>query len=160
MVELTMPVYQPAIAPARLFLLAGAAVGLVNLAAIGAIAAGRQRHLPLYASAALALNVGLSAAALFAGAGLEGVAAASLAGHLLFAAAVLRLNVRVSGIPESGRFVFRMLRPMIWCALAVEVAIRLGASGGLPAPAALGIYLPLLLPLAPEWRRTWRRVRA
>jgi O-antigen/teichoic acid export membrane protein len=155
-----LPGYQEAVAPARLFLLGGAAIGVVNLAAVGAVAAGRQRHLPGYAAAALALNLGLSLTALSTGGGLEAVAGASLAGHLLFAATVLRLNVRESGIEDAGRFVARALLPLVWCAAAVMAAARLSPPAGPASGAgALGIYFGLLLPFLPMVRREWRRVR-
>ena len=49
-VTLVAPQYTAAIGPARLFLLSGAAMGLVNLAAVGAVAARRQTLLPAYAA--------------------------------------------------------------------------------------------------------------
>jgi O-antigen/teichoic acid export membrane protein len=157
---LVLPGYTAAIAPARLFVLAGAAIGLVNLAAVGAVAAGRQGRLPIYAGCALALTTSLSVLALVSGAGLEGVAAAALAGHLFYAAAVLRLIVRESGNPHPERFVLSTLLPLVWCAAAVIIAGRLVsdytiASAGL----GLGVYVLLLLPLGAGWRTEWRRLR-
>jgi hypothetical protein len=157
-VALATPGYAQAVGPARLFLLTGAAVGLVNLAAIGAVAAGRQRLLPAYAAAALAANLGLSIAALLAGAGLEGVAAASLAGHLVFAAAVLRLNVRLSGIVRPGGIVVRALGPLIWCAAAVSIAGHAGGELGSDV-AGMGLYAVMILPLARRWKGEWRRMQ-
>lgn len=156
-VELIAPRYAPSIAPARLFLLSGAAMGLVNLASVGAVAAGRQRLLPAYAAGALALNLGLAALALPAGLGLEGAAAASLAGYLLFAAAVLRLNARVSGMLHPERLAGRALRPLVWCAAAVTVAGHAGDELGVQA--AIGIYALLVLPLLPRCLGEWRRLR-
>ena len=157
-VELIAPRYAPAIAPARLFLMVGAAGGLVNLAAVGAVAAGRQRLLPVYAAAALALNLGLATLALLLGAGLEGAAAASLAGFVLFAGAVVRLNARLSGIVRPDRLAARALRPLVWCAAAAAIAGH--AAAALRADgAALAIYLFLVLPLAPLCRGEWRRLR-
>ena len=157
-VALAAPAYAQAVAPARLFLLAGAAVGTVNLAAIGAVAAGQQRQLPVYAGAALGLNLALSVVALAVGAGLEGVAVASLAGHLLFAWAVVRLNARLSGILWPDRLTLRALRPLAWCAAAVVIAGRVGAELNSDA-AGLGAYLFLILPLALRVRSEWRRIR-
>jgi O-antigen/teichoic acid export membrane protein len=155
-----LPRYIEAIAPARLFLLAGAAIGLVNLAAIGAVAAGQQRRLPLYAGVALALTVVLSVLALVAGAGLEGVAAGALAGHLLYAAAVLRLVGREAGISHPHRFVLTALLPLGWTGVAVAVASRLTAELTISSTLlALGVYLLLLLPLAPGWRDESRKLR-
>ena len=119
-VALVAPQYTAAIGPARLFLLSGAAMGLVNLAAVGAVAARRQTLLPAYAAGALAVNFGLATLALAAGLGLEGAAAASLTGYLVFAAAVLRLNARLSGILQPERLVARALRPIVWCAVAAS----------------------------------------
>ncbi|MBA3318895.1 MAG: oligosaccharide flippase family protein [Gemmatimonadales bacterium] len=158
LVELAAPGYAQAVPPARLFLLGGAAVGLVNLAAIGAVAAGRQRLLPAYAAVALALNLGLSIVALIAGAGLEGVAAASFAGHAVFAAAVVGLNAQLSGVARPDQLVVRALRPMVWCAAAVVIAGH--AEVALDSDAAgLGFYLFLIVPLAAKSRGEWRRMQ-
>jgi O-antigen/teichoic acid export membrane protein len=157
-VALVAPAYGEAVAPARIFLLAGAAVGMVNLAAIGIVAAGEQRQLPLFAGLALAVNLALSIVALLAGAGLEGVAAASLAGHVLFAAAVVRLNAELGGIMRPDGLTVRALRPLVWCGAAVIIGGR--AAVALDSEAmGLGIYLVLILPLALRWPGEWRRVR-
>lgn len=161
LVAVAAPSYLEAIAPGRVFLLAGAATGLVNLATVGAMAAGRQHRLPLYALTALALTLTLSILALISGLGLGAVASATFAGHLLFAALVLRLNVRETGVSNAERLVATILLPLVWCAVAV------GLSGFLfprvdygSAAAALGVYLAFLLPLLPLWRDEWRRLRA
>jgi O-antigen/teichoic acid export membrane protein len=159
-VALGMPQYQEAIAPARIFLLSGAAMGLVNLASIGAVAAGRQRQLPLYAAFALAVTCALSIVALAGGFGLGSVAAATFAGHLVFAALVLRLNVREAGVPDAERLVATILLPLIWCTLAVAVVGWLVTGLDLPATVmALAAYLLLLIPLVPGWRKEWHRLR-
>jgi O-antigen/teichoic acid export membrane protein len=159
-VAIAMPQYVEAIAPARLFLLAGAAMGLINLASVGAVAAGRQRKLPLYAVSALALTLGLSAIALSTHPTLGGVAAATFAGHVLFAALVLRLNVREAGIPHSGRFVWRTLVPLIWCTGAVALCGFFFPRTDAPSAAlSFLVYLLLLVPLIPAWREEWRRLR-
>jgi O-antigen/teichoic acid export membrane protein len=155
-----LPDYLPAVGPSRIFLLSGAAIGIVNLASIGAVATGRQRRLPAYALAALTLNLSLSFAALTLGAGLEAVAAASLTGHLLFATAVLRLNAREGGVTEAGRFALAALFPLVWCTVAVVAAAHLSPPTDLGTDAtALGIYLVLLLPLLPLLHREWRRLQ-
>ncbi len=157
-VALTLPHYTEAIAPARLFLLAGAAMGLVNIASIGAVAAGRQRQLPAYAALALGLTFALSILALILGGGLGSVAGATFMGHLLFAALVLRLNVREIGLAHAERFVATLLLPLIWCTAAVAVSSTLfpGFEPG-SALRSVALYLLLLLPLVPEWREEWRR---
>lgn len=157
-VELITPQYAPAIPPARLFLLSGAALGLVNLAAVGAVAAGRQSLLPMYAAGALAVSLALAATALALGLSLEGAAAASLTGHALFAAAVLRLNATLSGIRQPGRLAVRALRSLVWCAVAVTVAGHTGAALRHDA-VAVGVYAFLMLPLVPRCRGEWRRLR-
>ena len=157
-VDLVAPQYAPAIGPARLFLLAGAATGLVSLAAVGAVAAGEQRLLPVYAAGALALNLALGTFALLAGMGLEGVAAGSLAGYVLFAAAVLRLNARLSGVLQPGRLTVRALRPLVWCAAAVTVAGHAATAAGQDA-VAVAAYLLLVLPLLPRCLGEWRRLQ-
>jgi O-antigen/teichoic acid export membrane protein len=159
-VAATIPAYTEAIAPARLFLLAGAAMGLVSIASIGAVAAGEQRRLPWYAASALALTCSLSAVALVAGGGLGGVAGATFAGHLLFAALVLRLNVREAGLSNPDRLLLAVLLPLVWCTVAVWISGRL-FSGFDPVSTAqaLSVYLLLLLPLLPVWRDQWRQLR-
>ena len=159
LVAWAMPSYVPAIAPARLFLLAGAAMGLVNLASVGAIAAGRQRQLPFYAIIALALTLGLSILALASGYGLGGVAGAAFAGHLVYAAAVVRVNVRETGLADADRFVMVTLLPLIYSTVGVLAAAAL-FPGTDPASAAkaLGLYLLLIVPLLPSLRAEWRRI--
>jgi O-antigen/teichoic acid export membrane protein len=159
-VALVAPTYAAAIAPGRVFLLSGVAMGLVNLASIGAVAAGRQRRLPLYAVTALALTFVLSILALTSGMGLGAVAGATFAGHLLFAALVLRLNVREAGFPQAGKFVATILIPLVWCTAAVGLVDQM-VSGTKPGSTAMafGIYLLLLTPLVPSWRKEWRRLR-
>jgi O-antigen/teichoic acid export membrane protein len=160
-VAVAMPEYTLAIAPGRIFLLAGTAMGLVNLATLGAIAAGHQRQLPLFAGISLLLTAGLSILALNSGLGLEGVAAAALLGHMVFAGALLRVIVRETGIADAGRFVLIILLPLAWSAVAVIIVGHL-FPGFDPHSAALGLvaYLLLLLPLVPGWRTEWRRLRS
>lgn len=159
-VAFAMPGYTEAIGPARLFLLVGAASGLVSLAAIGAIAAGRQRRMPLLAGAALSLTTVLAILALLSGAGLKGVAGAALAGHLLYAAAVLQLIVRETGAADVNRFVLITLLPLVWCAAAVAIVGRVVPDNSIASAAlGLGLYLLLVLPLAPGWRTELRRLR-
>ena len=153
-----LPGYTPAVAPARIFLLSGAAIGIVNLASIGAVAAGRQHRLPAYAVAALTLNLGLVARRAGTRRRSRGGGPLVPHGHLLFAAAVLRLNAREGGIAEPGRFAVTALLPLVWCTAALLAAARLSPPTDLGSEAAaLGIYLALLLPLLPLLRREWKR---
>lgn len=160
LVAAAVPTYLPAVAPGRVFLLAGVAMGLVNLASIGAVAAGRQRQLPLYAVSALGLTFALSMVALASGYGLGAVAGATFAGHLLFAALVLRLNVREAGVPGAERFVAIILLPLIWCTAAVGIVGAVFPQLDLRSTvSAFAGYLLLLTPLIPRWRDEWRRLK-
>jgi O-antigen/teichoic acid export membrane protein len=160
LVAAAAPSYLPAVAPGRIFLLAGVAMGLVNLASIGAVAAGRQRQLPLYAVSALGLTFALSMTTLASGYGLGAVAGATFAGHLLFAALVLRLNVREAGVPSAERFVGIILLPLVWCAAAVSVVATVFTGLDLRSTAcALAVYLLLMTPFLPRWRAEWRRLK-
>jgi O-antigen/teichoic acid export membrane protein len=157
-VAAAMPNYIPALPPARLFLLAGIAIGLVSLASIGAVAAGQQRQLPRYAAGALVITVVLSVVALVSGLGLGAVAGAAFVGHLVFAALVLRLNARETGMASANRFVAMTLLPLVWCAVAVSVAGALFPETDVGSSAfAMGVYLVLLLPLLLARRRERHR---
>jgi O-antigen/teichoic acid export membrane protein len=160
LVAAAAPSYLPAVAPGRIFLLAGVAMGLVNLASIGAVAAGRQRQLPIYAIAALGLTFALSIAVLAAGYGLGAVAGATFAGHLLFAALVLRVNVREAGIPGAERFVATILLPLLWCTAAVGIVGAVFTGLDLRSMAsAFAVYFVLLTPYFPRWHDEWRRLK-
>jgi O-antigen/teichoic acid export membrane protein len=154
------PAYAEAVAPARVFLLAGVAMGLVNIASMGAVAAGEQRRLPWYAALALALSCALSIVAVTGGQGIGGVAGATFAGHLVFATLVLRLNVREAGLSRPDRLLVTVLLPLVWCTGSVWISGRL-FSGLDPASTAqaTAVYLLLLFPLFPVWRDEWRRLR-
>jgi O-antigen/teichoic acid export membrane protein len=157
-IALWMPHYLPAIVPARFFLMAGAAVGLVSLASLGAIAGGRQQRLPLYAAVALALILGGAVLALTNGWGLGAVACATLAGHLLYAGAVLRLSLREANLRDANRLVLATLGPLVWCTMAVSlIGALLPGTDLYTAALSLGLYLVLVLPLLPAWRAEWRR---
>jgi O-antigen/teichoic acid export membrane protein len=159
-IAVAMPNYVPAIAPGRLFVLVGVATGLVTVASVGAVAAGRQRQLPIYAGIALALTLGLAILALQSGLGLASVAGTAFIGNLFFGAAVLRLNVREAGFSHPERFVMITLIPLTWCTAAVALAGNLFPGTDPTSTAlALGVYLLLLLPLAPAWQGEWRRLR-
>jgi O-antigen/teichoic acid export membrane protein len=159
LVAVALPHYGPAIPAARLFVLGGALMGTVNLAAVGAVAAGHQRRLPLYGVAGLAVTLALAACALGTGLGLEPVAGASVAGLVVFAAGVLRLDARQGGVARPNRYVAATLLPVVWCGLAVALAGRAAATDLRSTAAALACYGILLLPLVPVWTADWQRVR-
>jgi O-antigen/teichoic acid export membrane protein len=147
-VALTLPGYLPAVAAARVFIFTGATMGLVILAALGVVAADRQRVLPAFTALALLANLGLSMLALRLGAGLEGVAAAALVSQGAYAAAVLTVAAREGGAVRPGRTAAGALLPLAWCAAVVFALGRL-LPGTDPAPVALAVllYAFLLLPL-------------
>lgn len=160
-IALGMPGYLPAIVPARFFLLAGAAVGLVGLVSVGVIAAGRQHRLPLYAALALAVILGGAVLALTSGWGLGAVAGVSLLGHLFYAAAVLRLSLREANLAHANRVVLATLWPLLWCTAAVWViGALIPGTDVYSAALAMGFYFLSLLPLLPTWQTEWRRLRS
>jgi len=158
---IVVPRYLPAVAPARLFLLSGAAAGLVSLAVVGAVAAGRHRSLPLLSAGGLVASLTLSVAAMRLGRGLEAVAGAALIGQAIYAAGVLWLTCREGGRPDTAAFLGRALLPLGWCTIAV-VAIGRLVPGNDPSSAALAllVYLALMIPLAPSIQREWRGMRS
>ena len=158
-VALLLPRYLPAVAPARLFILAGAAAGLGGLGALGIMAARRERVLPLYSGAALVLELSLALAALYAGLGLEAVAAASLLGQSLFAGGILLMVAREGGDPRPWQLLARAFLPLAWCVAAVAVLGRIfpGVSLRSAVQGELA-YLVAMIPLIPILRRAVRRV--
>jgi O-antigen/teichoic acid export membrane protein len=160
-VSLVVPQYVAAVAPARVFLMSGAAAGLVGLAAVGAVAAGRHRTLPLLSAAGLAVSLTLSVAAVRLGRGLEAVAGAALIGQILYAAGVLWLTGREARRTDIGALLARALLPLVWCTVAVVLIGRLLPGLDLRSSLlALLAYLVLMTPLVPSVRREWRGVRS
>jgi O-antigen/teichoic acid export membrane protein len=156
---LVLPRYLGAAGPARIFLLAGAASGIVNLAAIGVVAAGKQSRLPVLSGIALVINLALSFLAVTHGGALELVAAASFAGQVTFAAGVLVLVRRASGMHDVRAFLVRALMPLAWCTAVVAVVGHfLPSADPASAVAALAVYTALLVPLMPAIRTDWRRM--
>lgn len=156
-VRLAVPQYVEAIAPARLFIFTSTSFGIVSLGALGVIAADRQRILPLFSTVALLLNVGLSAAALHVGAGLEGVAGAALFSQALYAGSVLAITASAAELDHPLRTAARGLVPLGWCALAVFGIGRLVPEATFTAFAnSAGLYALALLPLLPAMRRQLR----
>jgi hypothetical protein len=160
-VALVVPQYLPAVAPARLFLMSGAAAGLVSLAVVGAVAAGRHRSLPLLSAGGLVASLTLSLLAIRFGRGLEAVAAGALIGQVLYATGVLWLTCREGQRTDTPAFVGRTLLPLGWCTAVVVVVGRLLPSHDLPsATLALLAYAALMIPLFPSIRREWRSVKS
>jgi hypothetical protein len=157
-VLLLLPRYEPAVAPARVFVFTGLATGLASLATVAALAAERHRRFPLWAALGVASNLGLSSLALRAGLGLPGVALGALFSQSLYTAAVVTMTARAGGLPSPGRVAIAALGPTLWCA-GVLVALQRFVPMMAPGSALLGLacFLLLLAPLHRRLRRTLRR---
>ena len=154
------PEYESAIPAARIFLFTGVVAGLANLATLGVVAANRQWRLPGIAAGAFALNLLLAVAALAAGLGLEGLAAAMLVGRTAYAAWIVVVAARGSGLTGWPALLARMLLPLVWCAVVAAVLGHLlPVAGGMTAVTAVVVYLLALLPLVPCGRVALREPR-
>ncbi len=120
-IQLIVPEYVDAIPAARLLLFAGITAGFERLGALGVVAAGHQRRLPLFSASALLINVVLSIAALRTGLGLQGVAAAAITSNAAFGLAALGLVARISGARHLAPVLFKLSLPLLWCLLSVLV---------------------------------------
>lgn len=150
-VELLAPEYGPAVAPARVFLFTSAALGLTSLASVGVVAAGRQKVLPGFSTAAAVATALISVLVLAEGLGLVAVAVGAVLGQVGYAAAVLWTAVRASGVGRPLGRVTKMLLPTLYCAAAVPVARLIATTGG-GEPSYLlwiGGYVGALLGLTP-----------
>lgn len=150
-VALLAPQYGPAVAPATVFIFTSAAHGLASLGTVGVVAAGRQKVLPAFSTAAAVVTAGLSVAALAADAGLVAVAVAGVVGQAGYAAAVVWVSAGASGEERPLAETARVLLPTLYCAAAVP-ATRLLAStgpGGTDHLLWAGVYAVALLPLLP-----------
>jgi hypothetical protein len=154
-----VPAYEPAIPAARIFLFTGVVTGVANLAILGVVAANRQSLLPVRTAAALVLNLILTVAALAAGLGLEGLAAATLLGRMLYAAAAVVAAARGSGLPDWPARLVRTLLPLVWCATIVGVLGHMLPAGGIGAITAVVVYALCLLPLVPFGRAAFKELR-
>ena len=141
--------------------MSGAAAGLVGLAAVGAVAAGRHRSLPFLSAGGLVVSLSLSVMAVRLGRGLETVAVAALIGQLLYATGVLWLAAREAQRADVGGLLTRVLAPVVWCTLSVVVIGRV-VPGHDVRSALLSLlgYLILIAPLVPSIRQGWRSVRS
>jgi len=153
--EIFMAEYRSAARAAQLLLYCGLAQGVINVAVLGVVAQGRQRTLPLIATAAVCLGAVLSLAALATGGGLEQVALAALVTWVIYAAAVVLLLARARQLPQSATVVAQALGPLAWSAAAVFVLGHLLPTGGFSTfVLSLLLYAVSLLPLLPFALRT------
>lgn len=144
-----LPQYTEAIPAARIFIFTGVATGLVSLTTIAVVAAQRQRLLPACAAVGIALNVGLSSAALSAGLGLAGVAGAALLGQSLYAVAVLTVMGYAGGVSAPLLRAVGLLMPALWCVASLLVIQRF-VPMLTPSSALIGagLFALLMLPWA------------
>jgi O-antigen/teichoic acid export membrane protein len=150
MVSAIVPNYLDALPAARIFIFTGVTTGFASLGALGVVAAGRQKLLPLFSGVALVLNVTLSLAALRSGIGLPGVAGAALVSSAAFGIAILAIAARIARVGQPVRFVTMTALPLAWCVTSVLVIGTLRSDlGGLPTVVSLALYLLSLLPLVP-----------
>lgn len=158
---LALPRYLPAAAAARVFIFAAAAGGITTLGAIGVVATGRQRALPVLSAIALVVNVTCSMLALHFGAGLAAVAGGAVLAQATIAAGVLAI-LGAQATPRRGMlFVLRGMLPLAWCVASVLLMSHLydprTVAGG---AVSLGTFLLLLLPIAPLMLSGFRSARA
>ncbi|HEU4699176.1 MAG TPA: hypothetical protein VFS40_08350 [Gemmatimonadales bacterium] len=158
-VALVVPRYLPAVEPARLFVFAGAASGLVQLTSVGAVAAQRQRRLPQLFAVALLVSGATSVLALQARLGLGAVALGALLGQLVVAAGLLGLLAHGAGYRAPVARSARLLAPFAWCVVLVLALGHVFAARDLRAGAlGLALYALALLPLGRGFRRQFARI--
>ena len=144
-----MPQYEPAIAPARIFIFTGVATGLASLSTVAILAIERHHLLPIWAGLGVLLNLGLSVGALRSGLGLEGVAVGALLSQSLYTGVVLVLMVRSGGLGASSTLTLALLMPLLWCAgmlLLIEQVVPMRNLAS--TLAGLGVFLVLTLPVS------------
>ncbi|HMI58284.1 MAG TPA: oligosaccharide flippase family protein [Gemmatimonadaceae bacterium] len=158
---LALPRYLPAAAAARVFIFSAAASGITTLGAIGVVATGRQRSLPMLSGVALIINVACSMTALHFGAGLAFVAGGAVLAQATIAAGVLAILGAQATRERAIALVLKGMLPLAWCVASVLLMSRLydprTIAGG---AASLGTYLLLLLPISPLMVSGFRSARA
>ncbi|HEX2527214.1 MAG TPA: oligosaccharide flippase family protein [Geminicoccus sp.] len=156
-VALLLPRYATALQPAAVFVFTGIAQGVVGLAIMAVVAAGRQQVLPLLTLAALLANGLLATGTMVLGLGMVALATEAVAARLAYAGLVVMLVARSAAAPPLATAV-RILWPIIWCAGATALASRLMPPLDIPScTIALAGYLvavaPVLLTLVHVLRR-------
>ncbi len=159
-IALALPRYLQAAPAARVFIFSAAASGITTLGAIGMVAVGRQRVLPVLSAVALCINLGCSMLALHLGLGLAAVAGGAVLAQATIAAGVLAIVASQAAHERALPFVLRGLLPLAWCLALVIFVDRLYDPRTIAGGAeALGTYLLLLLPIAPLMRTGFRNAR-
>jgi O-antigen/teichoic acid export membrane protein len=157
---LALPRYLPAASAARVFIFSAAAGGITTLGAIGVVATGRQRALPVLSAIALAINVTCSMLALQLGAGLAVVAGGALLAQATIAAGVLAILGAQATQQRAIALVLKGMLPIAWCVASVLLLSHLydprTLAGGVKS---LGTYLLLLIPISPLMASGFRSAR-
>lgn len=147
-VQLIVPQYASAVAPARLFIFAGATLGFVSLGSLAVVAADRQRLLPLFSGLGLVMNLSLATLALRSGLGLEGVAAGALASQAVYGTSIIGLAAHAGGIGHPVRFALARLLPLVWCVAAMRASVTFVPGPDVSSISLSGaVYALLVLPL-------------
>jgi O-antigen/teichoic acid export membrane protein len=157
-IALAMPRYLPAAAAARVFIFAAGAGGITTLGAIGVVAVGKQRLLPMLSAFALAINLACSMLAFHLGAGLSLVAGGAVLAQATIATGVLAIVGNAAH--RSFIHVAKGMLPLAWCVASVVLMGRLYDSRSIAGGAeSIATYLLLLLPISPLMVRGWRSAR-
>jgi len=157
-IAIAMPRYLPAAAAARVFIFAAGAGGITTLGAIGVVAVGKQRLLPMLSSFALAINLACSMLAFHFGVGLPLVAGGAVLAQATIATGVLAIVGSQAGRPLM--LVAKGMLPLAWCIATVVLMGRVYDSRSIVGGAeSIATYLLLLLPLSPLMLRGWHSAR-
>ena len=158
---LALPRYLPAADAARIFIFTAAAGGITTLGAIGVVAVGRQRALPILSGVALCINLTCSMLALHFGAGLSVVAGGAVLAQATIAIGVLAIVGRQATQERAIALVLKGMLPLAWCVATVVLMSRLYDPRTLEGGAAsLATYLLLLIPISPLIISGFRGARA
>ena len=150
-VALIAPRYVEVLPVARIFIFTGVASGIMNLGALGLVAAERQRLLPLVTFIGLTFNAFAGAAALLGGLGLAGVATGALVSRSLTGVGIVAITSSGPGISHVARLLVPLLWPLAWCAGVVALIGWLRPGVGLATTGvSVLLYFVALAPLVPK----------
>jgi O-antigen/teichoic acid export membrane protein len=156
-----LPRYLPAAAAARIFIFSAGAGGITTLGAIGVVAVGRQRMLPVLSAVALCINLACSMAALEFGFGLAAVAGGAVLAQATIAAGVLAVIGSKAAPKGAAPIVLKGMLPLAWCVASVALMSRLYDPRTLAGGAAsLATYALVLIPILPLMLSGFRSARA
>jgi O-antigen/teichoic acid export membrane protein len=158
---LALPRYLPAASAARIFIFAAAAGGITTLGAIGVVATGKQRALPILSGIALCINLACSMLALEYGYGLAMVAGGAVLAQATIATGVLAILGRQATERRPTVLVLKGLLPLAWCIASVVLVSRFYDPRTITGGAeSIATFLLLLLPISPLMVSGLRSARA